>query len=767
MTEALDRARILDDTTRHGAALCRAYSDRMDEWLRHLFEATVADQRGIALLAVGGYGRAELSPASDIDLLLVHSGRKDIAEVAQQVWYPIWDESLKLGHAVRTIKEAMSLASDDLDTATALLSARCVAGDEKLANELATRALELWRKRSKRWLGELSASVSARHERVGEVAFLLEPDLKDGRGGLRDAHAIAWAEDARSVMLPGDDATLAEAYEVLLAARVELHRRTGRPGNRLVLEEQDAIAAALGYGDADDFMRQLSAAARTISWTSDEVWDRVDSALQGPPTLRGRRHPELSPGVLVRDGVIVLAEGVDPATEPLAALRVAVAAAETDARIDRATLNLLAERAPSLSDPWPEGARELFVELLLAGRPAIRVIEALDLKGIWVRILPEWSAVRFKPQRNAYHTFTVDRHLCEVAVNASELVDRVDRPDLLVVGALLHDIGKGYPGDHTEVGIELVAEMGPRMGFLPPDVVVLQDMVRHHLLLPDTAIRRDLSDDGTIESVAQAVGSLSTLRLLDALTIADSIGTGPAAWGDWKAELVDQLVSRTAHVLGGGAAAEVTASVFPTDEQLVQMAENRRIIEAVDDEVIVISPDWPGMFSRVAGALALNGLAVRASQAYSDDTHSMAIESFQVVNRFGSAIPWTRVVDDIERALDGRLAIAARLTERAKIYTKKVATPVVPAPPSVLFDNDISNVATVIEVRAPDAVGVLYRMTHAISELDVDIRSVKAQTLTAEVVDSFYVLDRHGDKITDAGFMAEIEKAILHALLGT
>lgn len=760
----LDRSSVLDDPRLRGGALCRAYSGLMDDWLATLFDATVADPSGIAMVAVGGYGRAELSPSSDIDLVLVHRGRKDIAEIAQQVWYPIWDESLKLGHAVRTIKEALSLANEDLDTATSLLSGRCVAGDQALADELAKKSLELWQKRGPRWLGELSASVKQRHARVGEVSFLLEPDLKDGRGGLRDAHAIVWAEDAESVMLPDDAATIGAAYETVLSARVELHRRTGRPGDVLVLEEQDAVASALGYEHADDFMRDLSAAARTISWTSDEVWDRVDSALAGPPRRRGRTKPETLPGVVIRDNGVALSEGIDPADDPLTALRVAVVAAENDLRIERTTLNRLGERSPELDDPWPEGARELFVDLLLAGHPAIQVIEALDLKGVWVRILPEWSAVRFKPQRNAYHTFTVDRHLCEVAANASEEVSRVDRPDLLVVGALLHDIGKGYPGDHTDVGIHVIANIGPRMGFLPEDVALLQAMVRHHLLLPDIAIRRDLSDDGTIESVAQAVGSLTTLRLLEALTIADSLGTGPAAWGSWKASLVEQLVESTAHVLGGGEVSEVTTSVFPTARHLELMGQNRRIVEALDDEVVVISPDWPGMFSRVAGALALNGLAVVASNAYSDETQSMAVESFRVVNRFGSAIPWTKVIDDIELALDGRLAIAARLTERAKVYTRKKAiTSIEPAPPRVVFDNDLSNVFTVIEVTAPDAVGVLYRMTHAISELDIDIRSVKAQTLSAEVVDSFYVLDRAGNKITP-DFMGEIEKAILHAL---
>ena len=240
--------------------------------------------------------------------------------------------------------------------------------------------------------------------------------------------------------------------------------------------------------------------------------------------------------------------------DPSLVLRAAAAAAAAGVRIHRASLDRLAAALAPLPDPWPEEARAAFVDLLLAGHRAIPVIEALDQMGLWERVLPEWPAVRSKPQRNAYHRFTVDRHLIETAANAADLVARTDRPDLLVLGALLHDIGKGFPGDHTDVGIDLLATIGPRMGLPPDDVAVLQSMVRHHLLLPDVATRRDLDDPATTTAVAEAVGDQLTLGLLAGLTEADSLATGPAAWGRWKADLVRDLVRRTAHVLGGGAA---------------------------------------------------------------------------------------------------------------------------------------------------------------------------------------------------------------------
>jgi [protein-PII] uridylyltransferase len=765
MATSLDRDQLLSSTDLAGARWCRASSDLVDAWLRELFAAEVEDPSGIALVAVGGYGRAELSPQSDIDVVLLHAPRRDVAPVAERLWYPIWDQGLKLGHAVRTVKEALALAADDLDTATSLLSPRLLAGDESLAGELTDKADALWRKRSKRWLAELDRTVRERHDRAGEVAFLLEPDLKDGRGGLRDVHAIRWAEKAERVMLEGDDAALAEAYETLLSARVELHRRTGRPGDRLLLEEQDAVSDALAYADADEMMRCLSAAARRIAWTSDELWQRVRSSLRGPRNLRLSRDKPLGPGVVLREGEVHLDAQAAPGDDPLLALRVAAAAATHDARIERRSLNRLADEAPELPAPWPDEARGLFVDLLLAGRPAIHVIEALDQKGVWARILPEWAAVRCKPQRNAYHTFTVDRHLCEAAANAAELADGVDRPDLLVVGALFHDIGKGYPGDHTEVGIGMLDRLGPRMGFPPDDVAVLQELVRHHLLLPDVATRRDLDDDGTLRHVAAMVATPSVLSLLHALTVADSTATGPAAWNAWKAELVAELVARTSHLLGGGAVEDVTTESFPSADLVARMAERRLVVEAADDRLTVISPDRPGLFARVAGALALNGLDVIEASAHSDDG-GMAVETFRVESSFGPVVSWDKVVTDVERALEGRLAVRARLAERARVYARPSYVPTMNAEPSVLVDNDLSSSSTVVEVRAPDAIGLLYRITGAIAEMDLDIRSAKVATLGDDVVDSFYVRDRLGRKVTDVDHLAELERSILFALSG-
>jgi len=764
MTPQLDRLVLLQDTSRRGAAFCGLLSEKVDLWLQQLWENAGGPATGAALVAVGGYGRSELSPGSDIDVYLLYEPKTSVSALAESIWYPIWDEGIKLGHAVRTVKETLALASDDLDTATAILSTRHIAGDPKLAEELAVKGDELWRKRSKRWLDEMDVRVRSRHEESGEVAFLLEPDLKNGRGGLRDVHAITWAERAGMSLLPGDHETIIEAYEVVLSARVELQRRTGRHSDVLLLEEQDAVSAALGFDDADVFMRALSTAARTIAWVSDELWFRVRSSLDGPTRRKLRRDEKALVGVIVRDGSVALAAGAEPANDPYLVLRVAVTAARNDARIERTTLDRLAESKP-LTTPWSEEARRLFVELFLAGRPAVQVVETLDQRGLWEPIFPEWSVIRCRPQRNAYHRFTIDRHLCEAAANSAALVDRVDRPDLLVVGTLLHDIGKGRPGDHTDVGVELIAEIAPRMGFDEGDTLILQQMCRHHLLLPDTATRRDLSDDGTISFVAESVGTLTCLRLLDALTEADSLATGTAAWGSWKAELVGVLVDRVGHVLSGGSVADATDSGFPTSHQRDLLAQRRRIIEAVDDQIVVISPDRPGLFSRVAGVLSLNGLTVLEAAAHSAE-NQMALEQFRVQSNFDSEIPWDRVIRDLEKALDGRLALAARLEERSKTYRRPRRLPGLVTHPEVIVDNGLSHEATVLEVRAPDGVGVLWRITRALHELDLDITSAKIQTIGTDAVDSFYVRDSEGRKITDHDYLGEIRRSLLYSLEG-
>jgi [protein-PII] uridylyltransferase len=749
-----------------GGELCRVWSDEVDRWLAQLLDEAVAHgpADGLALVACGGYGRRELSLQSDIDVVLLHARRPgDVGAVADRIWYPIWDEGLKLGHSVRTVKEALALAADDLDTATSLLDARYLAGDRSLTEQLVDKATLQWRKRAKRWLAAMARRVRERQLQAGEVAFLLEPDLKEGRGGLRDVQALRWAQAARTILWDTDAATLDAAYDRLLAVRVELHRRTGRPGDRLLLQEQDAIADSLGYEDADALMRAVAHAARTIAWTSDDSWARIESSLAGP-LGRLRRERPLGGGLILRDGEVHVAEGADVSSDPALALCAAAAAAHHGTRLDRQSLGRLRAESPVPAAPWSTGTREALVELLVAGPPAIPLLEALDQQGVWERYFPEWPSVRSKPQRNAYHRFTVDRHLWEAAAQAAQLAGRVARPDLLVLAGLLHDVGKGEPGDHVANGVRMVGDIAARTGLDDHDAGVLVLLCRHHLLLPDVATRRDIDDPATIDLVVGELGgSREALELLAALTEADSLATGPAAWSEWKADLVRALAARTDHVMGGGGAAELTRE-FPDDRQRALLRAGEQAIVTEADRLTVVAADRHGLFARVAGVLSLHGLDVLDAAATTEG--NWALEVFRVESSFGPTFSWAKVAADVQRALAGQLAIRARLADRIRTYgaSRARSRGHGPAEPEIRFDLGVTPDATVVEVEAADALGVLYRITSALADLDLDITSAKVQTLGPRVVDSFYVRDGQGAKVTDAGVLAEIERALLHAL---
>jgi len=690
----LQRDDLLADRNLQGSAFTEAYTQRLDDWILAI-ATNLGIPEGVAIVAVGGYGRRDVSPESDLDIVLVHTAAASYGEFAEKVWYPIWDSGIKLGHRVDTVDGLLKIARTDLDTATALLSVRHLAGDEALALELAVSGAEQWRHDAALNASRLAERVDQLHDQHGEVAFGLGPDLKNGRGGLRDVQALSWARATGVLAEPSTDLPLDGAHEVLLRARVELHRLTGRAGDRLVLDYQDEVADALGYQNADVMMADVAGAARSIAWTSDAAWFWVERSLE--PHRR---------------------------------------ASDT----------------------------ERFTDILRLGRPAIGVIEALDQVGLMSKIMPEWEPCRSKPQRNAYHRFTVDRHLLEAASEAASLTDRVDRPDILVLGALLHDIGKGYPGDHTDVGVELIEVIATRMGYQSQEVADLVDMCRFHLLIPDVATRRDLDDDGTISLVAEQVASIDLLQLLGALTEADSIATGPSAWNQSKAELVRVLVDRVRNVLKGAAPAEVVGEGFPgaIERALIERAVNDQngfLVEIVGPTITVVQSDRPGAFSRVAGVLTLNGLDIVSAAAHTED--GVALSRFVVHHdQFDVA----RVEQQLLLGTSGRLALEARVAERRLTYARSFKrTSAHSVTPTVTFDNRASEQATVVEVNCRDQIGLLYRISRSLSEMGIGISTARIQTIGDAVIDAFYVT-ADGSKILDTNYLAETERALLHAI---
>jgi [protein-PII] uridylyltransferase len=444
----------------------------------------------------------------------------------------------------------------------------------------------------------------------------------------------------------------------------------------------------------------------------------------------------------------------------------AAVAAERGLPISRGALDTLAEVDFVPPDPWPDAVRAALVRVLATGSPAIAALEALDQRGLLVRLLPEWAAVRNRPQRNAYHRFTVDRHLLEAAAEAASLAPEVGRPDLLLVGALVHDIGKGFPGDHTDAGVEVVGEMGRRMGFAPQDVAILVGLVRNHLLLPDAATRRDLDDAATIETVAAAVGDRTQLELLAALTEADSLATGPAAWGQWKAGLVADLVRRVAAYLSGGEIHPAAPLVTDRHRGFMRQVERlgRSVMAADPPEVTVVARDRPGLLSAVTGVFALRGLDIRSADIALEER--FAVETFVVEPSRSRWPDFKLVADQLEAVLRGSFPLEERLAEQVRAYAEGMRSASSrPVEIRVVIDNNASSSSTVVDVRAQDDIGLLHRITAALFALELDVVTARVSTLGHEVLDAFYVRDAAtGGKVTDAGQIQRIRDRVVRAI---
>jgi len=767
------RQELIDRSDLRGDLFCRAYSDAADDWLTGLFdEATGGDHHGLALVAVGGYGRRELCPYSDLDVVLVHKGRKDVSATADRIWYPVWDEGISLDHSVRKPSEALDMAGEDLRVALGLLDARVVCGEPRIAEPVLEGARERWARQKPPWLGVLADLVAERHSSYGDVGFLLEPDLKESHGGLRDIAALIAMMAAVPVLADYVDTVAIEhAREALTATRVELHRRAGRELNKLLLQEQEQVATALGMADADALMHVVATAGRTVAWEGDDAWRRRSawSRAQGSGRARRRERDTAAtvtpvpgqPGIGRTGDEVVLLEGADVAGDPSLALRLAAVAAEDNLPLSRDALNRLGRKAPAPAVPWSDDLRATLVQVLARGPAAIPALETLDQRKLFERYLPEWASVRNKPQRNPYHRFTVDRHLLEATANAATMTHRVSRPDLLLLGTLLHDIGKGFPGDHTEVGMVVGADIATRMGLPPEDVATIVTMIKLHLLLPDTATRRDLDDPATAQRVADTVGNRTTLELLAAMVEADSLATGPSAWGGWKAGLVADLVERASRLLAGQPVAPPTPLITEDLEMVMDTVRTHGVpaLSIEPPQVTVVAPDRSGLLAEVTGVLALHGLNVRS--AVVAGAHGVAVEVFTAEPERGRWPASAKLSNDLASVMAGTLAVDEQLAARAHTYRNaqqaRVATLV---STQVTVDNSASDAATVVEVRAEDLVGQLHRITRALVACHVDVTSAKVSTFGSAVVDAFYVRGPDGRKLTEPAQIAALERAI-------
>jgi len=799
-----------------GGGPARRRAAAIDAALADLAGAAPAALVGTAVVAVGGYGRGELSPHSDVDLLLVPGDRGGEArdKLTRALLYPLWDAGFQVGHAVRTPKEALEFARGDLPAATALLSARLVAGDAALFEELLARRRR-WVERDRRGLARrILDATAARHRQAERAGWALAPDLKHDVGGLRDLHALAWLEAIAGRPARADELTA--AGELLLAVREALHGRTPRKLDRVRLDLQPALAADLGMDGedgADRLMAEVHTAARTVEHATGTEAQELAGQIMGGPRRSGLVR-RLAPGVRVEDGVLLADEGRGPDDDELAwALRLLAVRADRGRPVAPGTVAWLRKvLAAAAGRPWSPAARAAFVALL-AGPDAAAACELLDHVGGWVALLPEWAGIRGRAQHDPWHRYTVDGHAFVTLTTLTRL--RADDPEVrralapvggpeletLYLAALLHDVGKGSGSDHSVAGERLARQVAVRMGLAAEATDEVAVLVRWHLLLVEAATRRDLGDPAVVGGVAERLGSAHRLRLLYALTVADALATGPQAWSNWKAALVGELYRKALAVLEGTApahdgapdqaalAAELEArepalagqagrllATFPASyagaTPVAEMVDELRLVLAqpgpgevgirVEGDagdglaaVTVCATDRPGTLARTAGVLAMHRMSVRQAQAWST-SDGLALERFLVQQ---PAEPrWERLLDDLRAAHAGRLAVEARLARKARDYRAAL-----PAPPEVRVLPDASEHATVVEVRAGDALGLLYAVAAALGDLDLDIRVAKIDTLGERVVDVFYVRTSWGAKLGQE-HAAEVPLAVSHRI---
>jgi [protein-PII] uridylyltransferase len=753
--------------------------------------------------------------------MVLHGERKadGVKELAERIFYPLWDAGFTLGHAVRNTKEALAQAEAGVDTATALLEARLLDGDPDLFDDFIKR-LAAWVAKDRPGFVERVAEADAdRHARHGSAAHLMEPDVKESSGGLRDVQSVGWAGRAlglgsrealedEELLRRSERGALDDAEEFLIRLRSALHLETGRRTDRVLLDQQPGLARAFGFDataglDASDaMMRSLFEHARHVEHVRALAFERILARARG------------------RSGAAESDDAWLGAREPEAIMRAFARWAQGGSAPSAAALDELEQEPFDVPERWSAGTLEAFLSILRAGDAGARVLQTMDRVGVLARFLPEWMDVRCRPQRDPFHTYTVDLHLIHAAAEASRLLAgsgddpvaaeaaRLAEPDTIVLAAFLHDAGKVGRGDHVPLGVEVASGVMRRMGVEPGMAEDITFLVGAHLMLADTATRRDLSDPALIREVAVRVGNAERLALLYLLTLADAFATGPHARTPWRLGLIRELVGKVDELLERGevepdaavAAARrplLRAALSASQDDVVerflermpdrylatvdgaQIEEHLRLAHpepgatdartAVSDgagsgtyRLAVVARDRPGLLSLIAGALALSGLSILSAQAFTAED-GLALDLFEIQAAFHGEVDeerWRRFRTDLRHALEGRLSLEARVGERQRRYPPTDEA----AETYVRVDNDASEGFTVVDVSAPDRVGLLFGVTRALHDLGLDVHLAKVATYANKVVDAFYVRDLAGAKVEDPAAVERLRAEVARAL---
>ena len=826
-------------------------------------EAAAGDAGRLAIAATGGYGRGVLAPFSDVDLLFItrDAPSPPVLQVVEYMLYFLWDLGLKVGHATRSIDDCLTEAHGDATIRTSLLDARRITGDGALFEHFTARfAAACTAQGAGAYLAAKRAERDVRHRRYGDSPFVVEPNIKEGRGGLRDLQTLYWmaryvfgirtimtlteAEGASGGVISEAEGRLAiRCWDFLWTLRFHLHYVSGRAEERLTFDLQPVVGARMGYtrhgrqDGVERFMRHYFLTARDVTRLTHVLEPALLRAALGPPALAARTDPALlAAGFVLADGKLLAAPARPFMAEPIQMLRMLLLSRDRGLHLHPLAIRAMIRcerRAVSLRHA-PEAAA-IFLDLLCGGdsehrhADGAKWLSVLNETGLLGRYLPDWARIVGQMQFDTYHVFTVDEHtieavrvlntlehgdLAEIAPVASGIVDALQSRRALYVAMLLHDIAKGRGGDHSELGAEVAQEMCPALGLSAEETEMVSWLVLHHLLLSQTAFRRDIDDPKTILDLADTIQSPERLRLLLVLTVADMRAVSSKVWNGWKATLLRELFSRVAEVLAGGLStaerdvrvrdAKDTAALLLEDwteadrerffslgyagywlsfdpesharhARLIRDAEQRHAPLTVETqplparavtEVTVYAADHAGLFSRIAGALAVAGASIVDARIHTL-TNGMALDTFWVQDAAGGAFDaphrLARLYVLIEQALSGRIRLKAeiRRTSQALLGSRMRAIHV---PPRVVLDNRASNTHTVLEVNGRDRPGLLHDVTAAISDQGLQIASAHVTTYGVRAVDVFYVKDVFGLKVENDRKLAQLREALLAAL---
>ena len=825
----------------------------------------------LAISATGGYGRGVLAPFSDIDLLFITHEAPSPATHAtvEYMLYFLWDLGLKVGHATRSVAECIAEARRDLTVRTSMIDARLLSGDQALFDGFQSAFHAFCHQDGAgSFIVAKQAERDARHRRYGESPFLVEPNIKEGRGGLRDLQTLYWMTRyvfGTQVMgeLVGPDSpgggilTILEAkharrsWDFLWTVRFHLHYVAGRAEDRLTFDMQPVVGARMGYtrhgrqDGVERFMRHYFLTAREITRITAVLEPAVVRAALGPPALEAETDPALvAQGFVLADGKLLCAPSHDFEREPIQMLRILQVARDRDLHLHPLAIRaLIRHERQAIALRADPAAAVLFQDLLCGtqggqaashnGEPGraegARWLTVMNETGFLGRYIPDWARIVGQMQFDTYHVFTVDEHtieavrvlnalergeLSDIAPIASSLVEDLQSRRSLYSAMLLHDLAKGRGGDHSELGAELALQIGPTIGLSAEETETVSWLVLHHLLLSQTAFKRDIDDPKTIMDLADTIQSPERLKLLLVLTVADMRAVSAKVWNGWKATLLRELYSRVADVLAGGLATterdvrvarakEAVAlqlSEWPAADRdfflglgypgywlsfdpetharharLVRDAEARNAPLTVDTqplparavtEVTVYTADHAGLFSRIAGALAVAGASIVDARIHTL-TNGSALDTFWIQDAAGGAFDaphrLARLHILVEQALSGRLGLESEIRRAASALIGRRMR-AIHVPPRVVIDNRASNTHTVLEVNGRDRPGLLHDVTAAISEQGLQIASAHVTTYGVRAVDVFYVKDVFGLKVENERKLATLRVALLAAL---